>query len=111
MCRSAPRVPWRLVEAIEELDEPGLSIAELWRRLGAHAAASGLQQPSYQQTRVLVHRSRSVRALPGLGDLAVDVMFRTRDPSEVGVVAARRLEEKAAARAALERERTWRPDH
>lgn len=109
MCRSAPRIAWPLVEAIPELDEPGLSIADLWRRLGALAVRLGLPRPSYEQTRVLVHRSRRIHAIPGVGDLVVDVMFKTRGPAEARAVAAERLQEKTAARHAVERERAWRP--
>lgn len=110
MCRSAPRIAWPLVEAIDALDEPGLSIADLWRRLCARAVELDLQQPSYEQTRVLAHRSRRIRAIPGVGELALDVMFKVRGPAEARAIGAERLQEKAAARAALERERAWRPD-
>ena len=109
MCRSAPRIAWPLVEAIPTLDEPGLSIADLWRRLCVHADTLDLQRPSYQQTRVLVQRSRRIRAMPGVADLAVDVVFKARGPSEARAVAADRLIEKARARQSLERERDWRP--
>jgi hypothetical protein len=109
MSRSAPRIAWPLVEAIPELDEPGLAIAELWRRLSARSTELGLPPPSYQQTRVLAHRSRRIRALPGVADLALDVMFRTRSPGEAGTVAERRLQERRAAGAVVEAERAWRP--
>ena len=111
MTRSSPRIAWPLVEAIPELDEPGLPIAELWRRLCVRATELGLVSPSYQQTRVLVHRARGVRAMPGVTDLAVDVLFRARSPGEAGAVAERRLQERRAARTAVDAERAWRsPD-
>ena len=108
MPRAAPRIAWRLVEEITLLDEPGLAIAELWRRLCVRAAELGLPSPSYQQTRLLVHRSRQIRAMPGVTDLAVDVLFKTRSPGEAGTVAERRLQERRAARAAVDAERAWR---
>jgi hypothetical protein len=108
MTRSSPRIAWPLVELLPELDEPGLPIAEVWRRLGARATELGLVSPSYQQTRVLVHRARRIRAMPGVGDLVVDVLFRTRSPGEAGAVAEHRLRELRAARAAVEAERAWR---
>jgi len=106
---SAPRIAWPLVEAISELDEPGLAIAELWRRLCARATELRLPLPSYQQTRVLAHRSRRIRAMPGVTDLAVDVLFRTRSPQEAAAVAERRLRDRRAAHATVEVEQTWRP--
>ena len=108
MTQSAPRIAWVLVDAIPRLDEPNLPIAELWRRLCRYAVELGLPLPSYQQTRLLVHRSRRIRAMPGIGDLALDVMFRTRGPAEARAVAADRLLNKAAARSQLDRERAWR---
>jgi hypothetical protein len=109
MPRSVPRIAWPLVEAVAELDEPGLAIAELWRRLCVRATELRLPLPSYQQTRVLAHRSRRIRAMPGVTDLAVDVLFRTRSPHEAGAVAERRLEDRRAARATVEAEESWRP--
>jgi hypothetical protein len=109
MPQSAPRIAWPLVEAIAELDEPGLAIAELWRRLCVRATELRLPSPSYQQTRVLVDRSRRIRAMPGVTDLAVDVLFRTRSPQEAAAVAERRLRDRTAARAAVDAERDWRP--
>jgi len=58
---------------------------------------------------MLVHRSRELRAMPGVGDLVVDVLFRARSPEEAGAVAERRLQERRAAGAAVDAERTWRP--
>ena len=111
MPHSAPRIAWPLIEEIAALDEPGLAIAELWRRLCVRATELGLASPSYQQTRVLAHRSRRIRAMPGVTDLAVDVLFRTRSPGEAGTVAERRLQNRRAARAVVEAERGWRsPD-
>ena len=111
MPQSAPRIAWPLIEEIAVLDEPGLAVAELWRRLCVRATELGLASPSYQQTRVLVHRSRRIRAMPGVTDLAVDVLLRTRSPGEAGTVAERRLQERRAARADVEAERAWRsPD-
>ena len=107
---SAPRIAWRLVEAIARLDQPGLSIAELCRRVGVQAETLGLPRPSYEQVRVLANRERRIRAMPGIDDLLVDGLFRVRGPAEVGDVAADRLHERSAARGFVERERAWRPD-
>ena len=109
MCRSAPRIAWPLVSAIPALDAPGLPIADVWRRLGAYVDALELPRPSYEQTRVLVHRSRAIRALPGVADLALDVAFRTRGPAEAADVGWRRLAERSAAQKTVANERSWRP--
>lgn len=109
MPHCAPRIAWPLVEAISELDRPGLALADLWRRVCMRASELDLPRPSYQQTRVLAHRSRSIRAMPGIGDLTVDVLFRVRSPGEARVVAERRLQDRRAARDVVAAERAWRP--
>jgi len=48
--------------------------------------------------------------MPGIGDLVIDGLFKVRGPREVADVATDRLQEKAAARSVVDRERRWRPD-
>jgi predicted NAD-dependent protein-ADP-ribosyltransferase YbiA (DUF1768 family) len=59
--RAAPRYDPRLVDAIRALDEPGESIAQLWRRVGAVADVLRLTRPSYVHLRRLVHVERALR--------------------------------------------------
>jgi hypothetical protein len=47
--------------------------------------------------------------MPGVTDLAVDVLFRTRSPQEAAAVAERWLRDRRAAHATVEVEQTWRP--
>jgi len=56
----APRYDIRIVDAAHALDEEGLPIAELNRRVGAVAAALGLPRPSYVHLRryVIIERER-----------------------------------------------------
>jgi hypothetical protein len=61
---SAPRVHPALLAALEQLDDPRLSIAELHRELGRLAHRFGLPRPSYERVRQLVHEHRSRRLPP-----------------------------------------------
>jgi hypothetical protein len=61
MTSSAPRYPDALVDAIAELDDERLPIAEVSRRLGALAMELGVVRPSYVHLRRLVHASRERR--------------------------------------------------
>lgn len=58
----APRLDPRLHRAIARLDDPGIPIAETYRRLAAHARVHGLFRPSYEHIRRLIHLLRRVRA-------------------------------------------------
>lgn len=81
MPKSAPRISHRLLESLERLDDGKIGIAALTRLLGAEAERLGLPRPSYEQVRVLVHRSRSRRAArPRTAEVLVDVATRSRAP-------------------------------
>jgi hypothetical protein len=77
----APRISTRLLEAIVELDDRKVPIAEVSRRVGARAERLGLPRPSYQRVRELVHESRRIRRGPTTAAVLLDVMFRARSPT------------------------------
>jgi hypothetical protein len=60
----APRIPRRLLVALDWIDDRSLPIAEVNRRLGAEAWRLGLPRPSYQRVRELVHQLRRMRSQP-----------------------------------------------
>jgi hypothetical protein len=60
--RSAPRYPAALLDAIGRLDDEGVPIAEVCRRIGDHAGELGLTRPSYVHLRRLVRASRERQA-------------------------------------------------
>jgi hypothetical protein len=79
----APRIAPVLLEALVDLDDRDLPIAEINRRLGEHAECLGLRRPSYQRVRELVHELRAWRPPrrgPTTRQLLLDVLFRTRPP-------------------------------
>lgn len=65
MCTSAPRIPQRLLVAIDRLDHGGRPIADVIRRVGAEAENMGIPRPSYERVRQLVHASRALRRRRG----------------------------------------------
>jgi len=82
----APRIPPRLLEVLVELDDPDLPLAEINRRVGAEAERLGLQRPSYERVRVILHESRRLkirRRQQTTLSVLVDVMFRVRPPEAV----------------------------
>ncbi len=81
MVAIAPRVDSRLVAAIERLDRPHLSIAELNRRIGLVAGELGLPRPSYEEVRRTVHEIREGRPATNLARVLLDISFRTRPPT------------------------------
>ena len=84
MVTSAPRLSPRLVEAIDELDDGTMPIAELCRRVGAYADSLSLTRPSYEQVRVHAHAARRWRKLDATtGEVLVDVAARVRPPEDV----------------------------
>jgi hypothetical protein len=94
---AAPRISRRLLEALVELDDRLVPIAETSRRVGARADRLGLPRPSYEQIRLLIHRSRRMRLKPTTTSVLLDVMARARPPealldhaSGVGVPPLRR---------------------
>ena len=65
MKRSAPRLTYRLLLAIERLDDGRLPYMELTRRVGEEADRLGLPRPSYERIRTLAHELRSIRRRRG----------------------------------------------
>jgi len=80
MTRFAPRIPHRLLQALDRLDDRSVPIAETARRLGDEADRLGITRPSYQRVRELVHVSRRMRRGPTTSSILVDVVFRVRPP-------------------------------
>jgi hypothetical protein len=94
----APRIAPILVEALVELDDRDLPIAEINRRLGDHAETLGLRRPSYQRVRELVHESRAWRPPrrgPTTRRVLLDILLRARPPDafleHISGVGVRRL--------------------
>src|SRR5262245_25003034 len=81
---SGPDIDTRLVAALERMDDTRRPIAETYRRLGALARELELVRPSYEQTRVLVHRARRRGRYPSAGDVLLDLMFRSQSPMVIG---------------------------
>ncbi len=81
MTRFAPRLPQRLHDVVERESKRRVPIAEICRRVGAEAEASGLPRPSYEEVRRLVHRYRRFRtSKPSTTRIVADVVFRVRRP-------------------------------
>ena len=81
MTSFAPRISPRLLQALVELDDPGLPVAEINRRLGREAERLGLPRPSYERVRVILHEARRLQARRRRQttlSVLVDVMFRVR---------------------------------
>jgi len=55
---AAARLSTALLDAIEQIDDSRLPIAEVARRVCAEADARGTTRPSYERIRQLVHLSR-----------------------------------------------------
>ena len=71
MPTSAPRIPNRLLDAIDRIDDGKLPLAEIARRVGAEADRLGLTRPSYERVRQLIHEARALRAARGPSALRV----------------------------------------
>ena len=81
MLAFAPRIPPRLLEALVRLDDPGVPIADTYRRVADHAERHGMRRPSYERIRELVHEFRRLRRRgPTTASVLVDVAFRARPP-------------------------------
>jgi hypothetical protein len=95
MVSSAPRISRRVLETLVRVDDPVVPIAETYRRVADDAERMGLTRPSYEQIRVLVHRSRRIRKRPTTTDVLLDISFGARSPEElldhVSGVGVRRL--------------------
>jgi hypothetical protein len=79
----APRIAPILIEALIDLDDRAVPIAEINRQLGEHAESLGLRRPSYQRVRELVHELRAWRAPrggPTTRRVILDILFRSRPP-------------------------------
>ena len=85
MVTSAARISHRLYKRPVELDNPGVPIAETYRRVAAEAERLGLTRPSYERIRVLVHQERRWKRSrgPSTASVLVDVTFRLRPPEAV----------------------------
>ena len=60
MVRIAPRYDQRLIEAVLELDDRKLALADVYRRVAAHAERIGLTRPSYVNVRRLINAKREL---------------------------------------------------
>jgi hypothetical protein len=78
--RSSPRIDQRLLIALERLDDPVESVAELHRRLGVVADALDLPRPNYETVRLLVRRNRRSMRRPPRRDAVLDLALYTRSP-------------------------------
>ena len=85
MVTSAARISDRLYKRLVELDDPGVPIAETYRRVAAEAERLGLTRPSYERIRVLVHQERRWKRNrgPSTTSVLIDVAFRVRPPEAV----------------------------
>jgi hypothetical protein len=79
----APRIGARLEREVVKLDNGKRSFAEICRLAGGAAERLGRPRPSYEQVRVLVHRSRAFRRGPSTARVVSDVVFRVRPPAAV----------------------------
>jgi hypothetical protein len=69
-----------LLRALDRLDDRGVSIAEINRRLGAEAERLRLRRPSYERVRQLLHLLRRWRRGPSTSRVLVEICLRTRPP-------------------------------
>jgi hypothetical protein len=75
LTRSAPRIPQRLLDAIDRIDDRREPLAEIARRVAAEADRLGLTRPSYERLRQLIHESRAIRARRGPGPVEMILEF------------------------------------
>jgi hypothetical protein len=80
---SSPRIDPRLVAALSRLDRDRQPVAELHRKLGDVAQHLGLAQPSYESVRLLVRDLRKDRAVPGIGEVLLDIALRNKPPDAI----------------------------
>lgn len=83
MTAFAPRLPTRLVALVEMLADSGAPVAEIWRQAGAAAEELGAVRPSYEGVRRIVRDRQRQPRYPGLGEVALDVVFRVRPPDAI----------------------------
>jgi len=72
---SAARIPDRLLDALERIDDGKLPLAEISRRVGAEADRLGLTRPSYERVRQLIHESRELRPKRDRGPSALRIFL------------------------------------
>jgi hypothetical protein len=80
MPAAAPRISRHVLEALVRLDDRRRPIAETYRRVASEAERLGYTRPSYEQIRVLVHRSRRIRRGPTTTSILLDIATRVRPP-------------------------------
>jgi hypothetical protein len=85
MLSFAPRIPQRLLDEIERQSRRSVPIAEMNRCVGHAATEMGLNRPSYQQVRVLVHAARRLRSNgpASVSTVALQVAFRAKPPNAI----------------------------
>lgn len=83
MPSSSPRIDSRLLAALGRLDNGKQPIADLHRKLGHVAQHLGLAQPSYESVRLLARDLRKRRAVPGIGDVLLDIALRNKPPDAI----------------------------
>jgi len=83
MAASAPRLDARLIAAVGRLDDGRQPVADIHRRLGVVAEHLGLAQPSYQRVRLLVRELRAGRAVPGIGEVLLDIALQNKPPEAI----------------------------
>jgi len=77
---AAPRIHHALLAAVRRLDDEGVPIAEVYRRVAAVAEIIGCSRPSYEQIRVRVHEHRRGQLAPTAGEVLLAVASRGRPP-------------------------------
>jgi hypothetical protein len=69
-----------LLRTLDRLDDRGVPIAEINRRLGAEAERMRLRRPSYERVRQLLHLLRRWRRRPSTSRVLVEICLQTRPP-------------------------------
>ena len=83
MPSAAPRIDERLIAALARLEAVGRPIAESHRRLGVLAERLRCPRPSYEQTRVLVHKLRARKRRPSAGEVLLDIAVQKLPPQAI----------------------------
>jgi len=72
-----------LVGAIDQADDGGRGIAEIWRSVALAAERGGRTRPSYERVRTRVHELRDRKVMPSTTEVLLDVALRLRPPDAV----------------------------
>ncbi|MHB8469238.1 MAG: hypothetical protein ACYDCH_05720 [Gaiellaceae bacterium] len=83
MAASAPRLTRQLLRRLEKTARTTATCAEITRSVGEYAETIGQARPSYEQVRVLVRRTRREASRPSVGEVALEVALRARDPRDL----------------------------